>query len=261
MDTTDQTYKIDGEIALRSGDISYLNRSFYLKKGTMKFNANDPTFNPLISVQAETRERDDDGNDIRIILTANNQYLLNFNPQFSSIPARSETEIRSMLGQIALGDSDNISSLILSAGDYAVQSIIGRNIENKLREFLNFDILSIRTNVLQNALKQGLSNNVLSFSETNSIGIGNLLDNSTVYIGKYFGSDLYVDALMHWSYDDTRVDDTLTIGGLVFKPEIGFELVSPFVNIRWSMAPDIDAMMNNRIVSSTSVTLSWNFSF
>lgn len=261
MDTTDQTYKIDGEIALRSGDISYLNRSFYLKKGTMKFNANDPTFNPLISVQAETRERDDDGNDIRIILTANNQYLLNFNPQFSSIPARSETEIRSMLGQIALGDSDNISSLILSAGDYAVQSLIGRNIENKLREFLNFDILSIRTNVLQNALKQGLSNNVLSFSETNSIGIGNLLDNSTVYIGKYFGSDLYVDALMHWSYDDTRVDDTLTIGGLVFKPEIGFELVSPFVNIRWSMAPDIDAMMNNRIVSSTSVTLSWNFSF
>ena len=245
---------------VRSGDISYLNRSFYLKKGIMRFNANDPTFNPLITVQAETRERDDAGNDIRIILSANNQYLLNFNPQFSSIPARSETEIKTMLGQIALGDSDNVSSLLLSAGDYAVQSFIGRNIENKLREFLNFDILSIRTNVLQNALKQGLSNG-LSFSAVNSVGIGNFLDNSTVYIGKYFGSDLYVDALMHWTYDDTRVGDTLTIGGLVFKPELGFELTSPFVNIRWSMAPDIDAIMNSRIVSSTSVTLSWNFSF
>ena len=260
MDTTDGSFKLDGEIALRSGDISYLNRSFYLKKGIMRFNANDPTFNPLITVQAETRERDDAGNDIRIILSANNQYLLNFNPQFSSIPARSETEIKTMLGQIALGDSDNVSSLLLSAGDYAVQSFIGRNIENKLREFLNFDILSIRTNVLQNALKQGLSNG-LSFSAVNSVGIGNFLDNSTVYIGKYFGSDLYVDALMHWTYDDTRVGDTLTIGGLVFKPELGFELTSPFVNIRWSMAPDIDAIMNSRIVSSTSVTLSWNFSF
>lgn len=260
FDSTDGSLKLNGELALRSGDISYLNRSFYLKKGSMKFNANDPTFNPLITVQAETRERDEDGNDIRIILTANNQYLLNFNPQFTSIPARSESDIRSMLGQIALADSDNVSSLLLSAGDYAVQSLVTRNIENKLRDFLNFDILSIRTNVLQNALKQGFSNG-FSFSGNKNLEIGNYLDNSTVYIGKYFGSDLYVDALMHWSYDDSRVNDTLTIGGLVFKPELGFELESPFVNIRWNMAPDIDAMMNSRIVSSTSVTLSWSFSF
>ncbi len=252
--------ELDGELAFRSGDISYLSRNFYLKNGSMRFNSNDPTFNPLISVQAETRERDDYGNDVRIILTANNQYLLNFNAQFSSIPAKSEAEIRSLLGQIALGDSDRVSSLIFATGDYAIQSTIGRSIENKLRDFLNFDILSVRTNVLQNALNYGLLDRTED-SENSSFGFGNFFDNSTVYIGKYFGSSLYMDALMHWSYDKTKVDDKFTAGGLVFRPEFGLEIEAPFGNLRWNMAPDINGIRNDRFVSSTSVTLSWKFSF
>lgn len=252
--------ELDGELAFRSGDISYLSRNFYLKNGSMRFNSNDPTFNPLISIQAETRERDDNGNDVRIILTAVNQYLLNFNAQFSSIPAKSETEIRSLLGQIAVGDSDKVSSLIFATGDYAIQSTIGRSIENKLRDFLNFDILSVRTNVLQNALNYGILEKSEEY-ENSSFGFGNFFDNSTVYIGKYFGSSLYVDTLMHWSYDKTKVDDKFTAGGLVFRPEVGLEIESPFGFLRWNMAPDINGGRTDRFVSSTSVTLSWKFSF
>ena len=259
-DMSNGDMELDGELAFRSGDISYLSRNFYLKNGSMRFNSNDPTFNPLISVQAETRERDDYGNDVRIILTANNQYLLNFNAQFSSIPAKSEAEIRSLLGQIAVGDSERVSSLIFATGDYAIQSTIGRSIENKLRDFLNFDILSVRTNVLQNALNYGLLDRTEN-SENSSFGFGNFFDNSTVYIGKYFGSSLYVDALMHWSYDKTKVDDKFTAGGLVFRPEFGLEIEAPFGNLRWNMAPDINGIRNDRFVSSTSVTLSWKFSF
>ncbi len=258
-DSSDKDFRMDGEIALRSGDISYLNRSFYLKRGVLKFNGNDPLFNPLITVQAETRERDDDGNEIRITLSAENQRLQDFNPVFSSVPAKSEAEIRTMLGQIALGDSENVTSFLMATSDYAIQSLFGRNIENKLRDFLNFDILSVRTNILQNAVKQTFSNNSSDSSEK-TFGIGNYFDNSTVYIGKYFGSDLYADALMHWTYDETRVDDKYTFGGLLFKPEFGFELNSPYVNIRWNMAPDIDAIMNGRFLTSTSVTLSWKIS-
>lgn len=259
-DMSNGEMELDGELAFRSGDISYLSRNFYLKNGSMRFNSNDPTFNPLISVQAETRERDDNGNDVRIILTANNQYLLNFNAQFSSIPAKSEAEIRSLLGQIAVGDSERVTSLLFATGDYAIQSTIGRSIENKLRDFLNFDILSVRTNVLQNALNYGLLDRTED-SENSSFGFGNFFDNSTVYIGKYFGSSLYVDALMHWSYDKTKVDDKFTAGGLVFRPEFGLEIEAPFGNIRWNMAPDINGIRNDRFVSSTSVTLSWKFSF
>ncbi|HAH61821.1 MAG TPA: hypothetical protein DCL73_06965, partial [Treponema sp.] len=86
-------------------------------------------------------------------------------------------------------------------------------------------------------------------------------DNSTVYIGKYFGSAVYVDALMHLSYDETRIDDAATLQGLELQPEFGLELETPFADIRWNLAPNIDAMLNNIIVSSTSLTLSWKFSF
>lgn len=252
--------ELDGELAFRSGDISYLSRNFYLKNGYMKFNSNDPTFNPLINLHAETRERDDKGNDVRIILSAQNQYLMDFNPQFSSIPAKSENEIRTLLGQIAVGDSENVSSLLFATGDYAIQSTIGRSIENKLRDFLNFDILSVRTNILQNALGYGLQSRS-DESEKKNVQFGNFFDNSTVYIGKYFGSSLYMDALMHWSYDETRIDENLVANGLVFRPEFGLEVESPFGNIRWNMAPDINGIRNDRFVSSTSVTLSWKFSF
>lgn len=258
-DMEESLVQIDGEISLRSGDIAYLSRNFYLKNGTMRFNKNETTFNPLITLTAETREKDENGNDVRLILSAVNQYLFDFSPQISSIPAKSETEISQMLGQIVVGDSKNISGFLLSAGDYALQSTVGRNVENKLRDFFNFDILSIRTSVLQNALKLSLSTN--SDSEKKALGIGNYLDNSTVYIGKYFGSALYADALLHWTYDESRVDDRTTVGGLIFKPEIGLEMESPFANIRWNMAPDITALMNSKLVASTSVTLSWKFSF
>ena len=228
-----------------------------MKNGTLKFNNNDFEFNPLISVQAETRERDDDGKDIRIILSAQNQYLSDFNPKFSSIPSKSEVEIMAMLGQIAVGDSNNVTGLLFAAGDYAIQSTIGRSIENKLREFLNFDILSVRTNVLQNALNYNFNKN----NQDSSYKIGNFFDNSTVYLGKYLGRSLYVDTLMHLSYDGSRVDDKYTFDGLIFKPEIGLEIESPFVNVRWNMAPDLSGLRSDSFVYSTSVTLSWKFSF
>lgn len=256
-DEAENSYSLDGLIKFKTGDVSYLNRNFYLKSGALRFNGSDSALNPLISVQAETRERDENGDNLLIVLSANNQYLSDFEPSISSIPAKSELEIRQILGQIVRADSDDMTSFLLATGDYALQSTFGRMIEGKLRDLLNFDILSIRTMILQNALKQSLS----SEKDKNNLGIGNFLDNSTVYIGKYFGSSLYVDALLHWSYDENRVDDKTTTGGLVFKPELGIEIESPLANIRWNMAPDIDALMNNRIVSSTSVTLSWKFAF
>jgi hypothetical protein len=257
MDQSENIYAIKGDVSLKSGDVAYLNRNFYLKEGVLKFNDTDGKINPRITVRAETRERDENGDELRIILTAENQYLSDFNPQVSSIPAKSETDIRELLGQIAVGDSTNMSGLLFAASDYAVQSTVGRAVENKLRDLLNFDIFSVRTMVLQNTLKMGFAGNLTPSKMT----VGNFLDNSTVYMGKYFGSAVYVDALMHLSYDETRIDDTSTVQGIVFQPEFGLELESPFANIRWNLAPNIDAMLNNMIVSSTSLTLSWKFSF
>lgn len=256
LDTEAGLYSVDGKLALRSGDIAYLNRNFYIKEGEIKFLSDELT-NPLVTVRAETRERDSQGQNVRIILTAQNQKLKEFNPRFSAVPSKSEAEIQSLLGQIVVADSDNVRDFIFSAGDYAIQSMIGRNIENKLRDLLNFDIFSIRTNVLQNTLSIGTSKKLSS----DKISIGNFLDNSTVYIGKYLGSALYVDAMLHLSFEDGQVTDIQSAGRLLPQPEIGLELESPFGNIRWNMAPDINALLKNQFVPSTSLTLSWKFSF
>ena len=48
---------------------------------------------------------------------------------------------------------------------------------------------------------------------------------------------------------------------MLFQPEFGMELESPFANIRVNMAPDINALLKNQFVPSTSVTLSWKFAF
>ena len=192
--------------------------------------------NPQITLRAETREKDDRGQNVRIILAAENQYLLDFNPWFSSVPAKSENEIYRLLGQVAIADlnkgedsSKAMTNLLYTAGDYALQSLVTRQIENKLRDSLNFDIFSIRTNILQNAL-----------SRTDSITFSNFFDNSTVYIGKYLGSAIYVDAMLNLSLDD-NITDVTDASSLLLQPELGFEFEVPFSNYNWRFIQDIDA--------------------
>ena len=84
------------------------------------------------------------------------------------------------MGQIVLADSDSVGDLFVSAGEYYLQSTVVRDIENKLRDLLNFDIFSVRTNILQNTINLSTQRN-----KTKEMSIGNFFDNSTVYIGKY----------------------------------------------------------------------------
>ena len=252
----DGTYSVDGALNLKSGDLAYLNRSFYIKSGSIKFNRDDIS-NPMITVSAETREKDENGQTVKIVLSVEDQYLMDLNPSFSSVPPKSENEIRTLLGQIVMADSDSAADLLFAASDYALQSTVMRQAENKLRNLLNFDIFSLRTNVLQNTYNMSVSGNF----NRDKISIGNFLDNTTVYIGKYLGSSLYVDAMLHVSFEDTKVNDIASAGKMLFQPEFGMELESPFANIRVNMAPDINALLKNQFVPSTSVTLSWKFTY
>lgn len=256
IDQAEEFYSVNGELNLKSGDIAYLNRSFYIKSGTIKFNPDDVT-NPLVTLVAETREKDDKGQTVKITMSVDKQYLFDLVPKFTSNPPKSENDIRIMLGQIAVADSNNAATFIVAASDYALQSMIMRQAENKLRDLCNFDIFSIRTNVLQNTINLGFSGDL----SKENLSIGNFLDNTTVYIGKYLGSYLYLDAMLHVTLENGNTNDITSAGAIAFHPEIGMELESPFANIRVNMAPDINALLNNQFVPSTSVTLSWKYTF
>ncbi|WP_294429334.1 hypothetical protein [uncultured Treponema sp.] len=256
--TGDLEFKSD--ISLRGGEIVWLNRNFYMKEGRIVFNETQDSIDPKVTVRAETRERDENGNMVSIILSATNQAVSTFNPTFSANPAKSEREIMQLLGQVISADSSGVSDILGSGGDFFIQSTVMRRVENTLRELLNFDIFSIRTNVLQNSLKLSMDDS----TNNKQPSIGNFIDNSTVYMGKYFGSSIYVDSMLHWSYDENRIDNGTSVNGVILQPEFGFEMSSPFVNIRLGVAPDIDSLQKgllNTWVPSTSMTLSWKFSF
>ena len=255
--STDEKMSFSGDIPVKSGEIIYLNSSFYIKNGRILFSPKDENFDPYVWLTAETRENDESGNEITITLSAEHQRISELSPKLTSSPARSEKEIMELLGNMAIANSDNVGAFMLATGDYALQTMFMRKIENSLRDFFNFDILSLRTMVVQNALKNSLSQS----SDSRGMNIGNFLDNTTVYIGKYFGSDLYADALLRLSYEKGRLNDETAWQGLILKPEFGFEMAAPFANIRYSIAPDLSDLARNNIQIIPSLTLSWKFNY
>jgi hypothetical protein len=52
-------------------------------------------------------------------------------------------------------------------------------------------------------------------------------------MGKYFGADLFGEAMLSFKYDDKKG----TWGGVVLEPEIGLEMSNPLFDIRLNMAP------------------------
>ena len=111
--------------------------------------------------------------------------------------------------------------------------------------------------VVQNAVKQSVGRN----SSASGNLAGNYLDGTTVYIGKYFGDSLFADAMLRLDYDKNRLNDEYAYNGISFRPVLGFELAAPFAKIRWSVSPDLESILNAKIVENSALTLSWKFSF
>ena len=257
FNSADEKISLDGSVPLRSGEIIYLNSSFYVKEGRIDFSSTDQGFDPYVTLRAETREKDEYNNNVTISLTVDHQRISDLSPKLTSSPAKSEKQIMELLGSFVSANSDNMASFMLATGDYALQTIVIRKVENALRDLLNFDILSIRTMVVQNALKYSMSQG----SERQGMNVSNFFDNTTVYVGKYFGNALYADAMLRLTYDKNRVNDGTTLQGLTFEPEIGFEMESPLANIRWGLTPDLSDLSRSKISIVPSLTLSWKFNY
>ena len=258
VDTILDTFEFKGDLSLRGGEILYIGRNFYIREGRMIFDANQDIVDPIVTLKAEIRERDENRNLVKIILSAENQFLSQLSPTLSSSPAKTEKELMELLGQVIFADTVNSDTALqeMAAGlmDYGAQVTVLEQVEKRLRKFLKFDIFSMRTLVLQNTMLE-----VLNASKTGSrFDMRSLLNNTSMYVGKYFGDSLYADAMLQLVYDETKLNRNNSLGGLRVQPEIGFEMASPFVNVRWSLAPDT-ANFKNLWVPDTSVTLSWKF--
>jgi len=252
-DSTTQQFSLISDVKIRSGEIFYFERSFYIRSGMLTFRENEMRFDPRLTARAEVRDRTDDG-PVTISMIVENAPLLSFTARFESTPSLSQMEILSLLGQNIAGnqfgeDTDAaVRATVSSASDVLAQIVMVRRLERVVRNITRLDMFSFRTQVLQNAFL--MSTGLMQAPVDRNVGLGNYFDNTTVYGGKYIGQDMFVSGMFTMRNEGER--------GLTFAPDIGFELQSPWFSIRWDFNPEHP---ENWYFSDNSITLSKSFSF
>ena len=256
-DTMAQQYSITGDVRIRSGEIFYFERSFYIRSGTLVLRENELRFDPRLTARAEVRDRNDDG-PVTISMLADNAPLLSFDARFESTPSLSQTEIFAMMGQSITGsqydeDTGSIQRAFLSStSDLLAQFTVVRQIERQIRNFMRLDMFSVRTQALQNAIFMAAG---LTQTPVDRIGgVGNYFDNTTLFGGKYIGQDLFIQGMLSMQYDENKA----TMGGLTLRPDIGIELQNPLFSIRWDFIP---THPENWYINDNSITFTWSRSF
>jgi hypothetical protein len=255
VNSLDRSFAFTGDLKLRSGEVFYFERSFYIRSGILTFRENQDHFDPRITVRAEARDRASNG-PVTISMVVDNAPLQSLTPRFESSPALSQTEILSLLGQNFVGaareDGSVSNPFISSSVDLLTQSQVMRRVQGALRDLLHLDMFSIRTQFIQKAAFSFIG---LQEQPVDRIGwVGNYFDNTSVFIGKYIGSEMFAQAMLSLRYDENK----RSFGGYTFEPDFGIELRSPLGNIRWNLVP---THPETWYLEDCSFTISWNFSF
>ncbi|GHT63083.1 hypothetical protein FACS1894110_00080 [Spirochaetia bacterium] len=253
-DTLTQRFSFIGDVKLRNGELFYFERSFYIRNGMISFNEDEQSFDPRLTVRAETRDRSSEG-PVTIAMVVDNAPLRSFTARFESTPALSQMEINSLLGQSITGAGEggsvNNAFMLVAGADILGQFPIFRRWQRVVRDFLRLDMLSFRTQVVQNAVFQltGLQDPV----DRNNV-VGNYFDNTSFSIGKYVGSDMFIQGGVSARYDANKVE----LGGYTFEPDFGIDLQSPLGNFRWNLSP---VHPESWFISDVSFTWTWTMSF
>ncbi|MDR1869696.1 MAG: hypothetical protein LBQ82_06900 [Treponema sp.] len=273
-DTLTMQYTLNSDIKIRSGELFYFDRSFYIRQGNLIFRENEQQFNPRISARAEVRDRTDSG-PVSIMMIIENEPLLSFSPRFEANPVLTQVEIYSLLGQnlyaaggenmadsqrFLLSSTTDIIVQLAASNDFLAQFVTVRQLERRVRNILHLDMFSVRTRFLQNAIAIATVGAVTNANDTGqnpvdrNSGVGNYFDKTSVFVGKYVGQKMFIQGMLSLRYDENY----LNMGGIRFEPDIGVELQSPLFNIRWDFFP---YHPENLWLNDHSITLLWSKSF
>jgi hypothetical protein len=184
-----------------------------------------------------------------------NAPLQSFSPRFESTPSLSQYQILSLLGQTPSGDPADQSlennALIAYTADALTQFVVMRTLQREIRDFLGLDMFSFRTRALQNVLYRGIG---LQSFDNQGFWVGNYFDDTTVFLGKYIGADIFLESMFSLRYDPARQE----WGGMKMEPELGLEMRNPLFDVRMNMNP---LHPENWFINDITFSLVWRKSF
>lgn len=229
----DKTIGLEGDIKLKSGKINYLNRTFKIEDASVQFDGTG--FNPLINLTSYFSTRDKDKNNVKVYLSMNDR-LLSFKTRFYSFPQLSENELNQLLGLPATQTFDNESDFARTTNDlesiqnttnYLGNTFLFSPLENIARRGLNLDTFSLNTEIFGNIL-------------SSNTGLVDMLDNSSLSIGKYIFEGFYIESMMTFNKKSDTNDSiflTLPNTNYGFNLQLQVLLELPFVSLGYSVKP------------------------
>ncbi|MCD6397523.1 MAG: translocation/assembly module TamB domain-containing protein, partial [Spirochaetaceae bacterium] len=264
MDSLSDIYSVIGDVDIKYGSIYYFQKSFYLSEGTIGFNENESKFDPLLGFRAQIKEVDSSGEIVNITLIQDKLPISKFSPRFKSDPPLSDVEIFSILGSGVFATIGNeqidLTSALILTGDLVAQFGIIQSFENKVEDVFKLDLFSIRTQVIQNILIDRFVDNSTIDNGVYLDSFGRYLDNTNLYLGKYFGNDIFLQGQLQISNQKVLDSGLLYASNkLFFESTISLEWKTPLFLLGFSIKPDfVDPVAS---IQNTSLALSWGYSY
>lgn len=263
MDMLNGSFSVNGDVNIKYGGIYYFQKSFYLSEGLIVFDENESRFDPFLGFKAQIKEVDSEGEVVNISLIQDNMPVSQFSPRFESDPPLSDVEIFSILGAgvfTKIGNEQiDLTSALLLTGDLVTQFAIIRNFETKVRDIFNLDLFSIRTQMIQNILIDRFIEDNTAEQQLYTDSFGRYLDNTTLYLGKYIGDDIFIQALLQINNQSFLDSDLYATNKLLVESTISLEWQTPLFLLGLSVKPDFVDPLSS--IQNTSLDLSWGFSY
>ena len=86
----------------------------------------------------------------------------------------------------------------------------------------------------------------------------NPLDNTTLSLGKYLGTDLFLEMVVRFQAADVTESGSYAESGVQTEGEINFEWATPFFLLEWSFAPEHP---EDLFLTDNSLGLRWSYSY
>lgn len=246
-DTRYKNASVSGNINLKGGEIYYFNKSFYITDGSFNFPSN--SFNePRLSLRAKLTDFDSNGNKVDIFLVLNNSTLDNINPHFESYPQKSTSEIMAILGNVIISETGEESGTglgtlanlfssgidIMGRAGVINNNFSTRSLTDSIRENLNLDMFSLRSQLLQNVLLDS----VFTPGATVYSPISRILNNTTIFFGKQITGQIFLKGLIKLNSKEKRKNKNPFLArDLMLDFEMSLEWENPIGTFTFSTNP------------------------